>query len=116
MLVSEMPKDPDALNNLAWLYLTSDDLSLRNPQRGLELALRAMAISRAAAILDTAAEAYYQTGRADEAVKLEQEALDSLPRLSGFQDTQFVNTLRRQLEKFQNAANSTSSQASSPSS
>jgi len=116
MLISEMPKDAGALNDLAWLYLTSDDLSLRNPQRGLDLALRALAISRAPAILDTAAEARYQTGRADEAVKLEQEALDSLPRFAGFQDTQFLATLRRQLEKFRSAAKSNSSQASSPAS
>jgi tetratricopeptide (TPR) repeat protein len=116
LLISEMPKDAGALNDLAWLYLTSDDLSLRNPQRGLDLALRALAISRAPAILDTAAEARYQTGRADEAVKLEQEALDSLPRYAGFQETQFLATLRRQLEKFQSAAKSNSSEASSPAS
>lgn len=116
LLISEVPKDADALNDLAWLYLTSDDLSLRNPQRGLDLALRALAISRAPAILDTAAEARYQTGQADDAVKLELEAIDSLPRFSGFQGAQFQATLRRQLEKFQSAAKSNSSQASSPAS
>jgi tetratricopeptide (TPR) repeat protein len=114
LLISEVPKDAGALNDLAWLYLTSEDLSLRNPQRGLELALRALAISRQPAILDTAAEAEYQTGRPDEAIKLEQEALDLVPRFSGFQDTQFLTTLRRQLEKFQGAAKSYPSQASSP--
>ena len=112
LLISEMPKDAGALNALAWLYLTSDDLSLRDPQRGLDLALRAVAIIRAPAILDTLAEARFQTGSPDEAVKLEKEALDSLPRFSGFQDPQFVATLRRQFAKFQNAAKSTSSQAS----
>ncbi len=111
LLISEMPKDAGALNALAWLYLTSDDLSLRDPQRGLDLALRAVAISRAPAILDTLAEARFQTGSPDEAVKLEQEALDLLPRLSGFQEPQLVSTLRRQLEKFQNAAKSNASQA-----
>jgi hypothetical protein len=112
LLISEMPKDAGALNALAWLYLTSDDLSLRDPQRGLDLALRAVAISRAPAILDTLAEARFQTGSPDEAVKLEKEALGLLPRFSGFQDPQFVATLRGQLAKFQNAAKSTSSQAS----
>jgi hypothetical protein len=111
LLIGEMPKDAGALNDLAWLYLTSDDLSLRDPRRGLELALRAVAISRAPAILDTAAEARFQTGCPDEAVKLEKEALDSLPRFSGLQEPQLVSTLRRQLEKFQNAAKSNTSQA-----
>jgi hypothetical protein len=111
LLVGETPKDAGALNDLAWLYLTSDDLSLRDPRRGLELALRAVAISRAPAILDTAAEARFQTGCPDEAVKLEKEALDSLPRFSGLQEPQLVSTLRRQLEKFQNAAKSNTSQA-----
>jgi hypothetical protein len=114
LLISEMPKDPDGLNDLAWLYLTSEDQSLRNPQRGLELALRAVAVSRAPAILDTAAEARYQTGDADAAVKLELEAIQLLPRLGGFQ-TQMEGTLRQQLAKFQRAAKSSSSQAKSSS-
>jgi tetratricopeptide (TPR) repeat protein len=114
LLIGEKPKDAGALNALAWLYLTSDDLSLRDPKRGLDLALRAIAISRVPAILDTAAEARFQTGRPDEAIKLEREALDSLPRLSGFQDKELESTLRRQFKKFQDAAISTSSQANDP--
>ena len=114
LLIGESPKDAGALNDLAWLYLTSDDLSLRDPHRGLELALRAVAISRLPALLDTLAEARFQTGAPDEAVKLEKEAIDSLPRLSGFQDTQFTSTLRRQLAKFESAAKANATQASAP--
>jgi tetratricopeptide (TPR) repeat protein len=103
LLVSEVPRDAGALNDLAWLYLTSDDLSLRNPQRGLELALRAVAISRAPAILDTAAEARFQNGQPEEAVKLEREALDSYSRFASSQDKRFWAVLQRQLEKFESA-------------
>jgi tetratricopeptide (TPR) repeat protein len=104
LLVSEVPRDAGALNDLAWLYLTSDDLSLRNPQRGLELALRAVAISRSPAILDTAAEARFQNGQPEEAVKLEREALDLYPRFASSMDKRFWAVLERQLEKFQSAA------------
>jgi hypothetical protein len=116
MLISEVPRDPGALNDLAWLYLTSDDTSLRNPQRGLDLALRALAVNRAPAILDTAAEARFQTGQPEEAAKLEREALDSLPKFSGMEDRQFLTTLQRQLEKFENAAKTNPPQNSAPAS
>ena len=106
LLLSDVPRDAGALNDLAWLYLTSDDPAVRDSKRGLELALRALAISRAPAILDTAAEARFQAGQADEAVKLEQEALETLPRFAGFEDKRFWTLLQRQLEKFQNAAKS----------
>jgi tetratricopeptide (TPR) repeat protein len=111
LLISEVPRDAGALNDLAWLYLTSDDLSLRNPQRGLELALRAVAISRAPAILDTAAEGRFQNGQADEAVKLEREALDSYPRLAGTEDKRFWAVLQRQLQKFQSAVKTSETSA-----
>jgi hypothetical protein len=101
LLLSDVPRDAGALNDLAWLYLTSDEPAVRDPKRGLELALRALAISRTPAILDTAAEARFQTGQADEAVKLEQEALESLPRYFGFDDKQFRTLLQQQLDKFQ---------------
>jgi hypothetical protein len=104
LLVADVPRDAGALNDLAWLYLTTTDPALRNPPRGLELALRAVAINRAPSILDTAAEARFQAGQPAEAVKLEQEAIDSLPRFSGFEDKRYQNLLEQQLAKFQKAA------------
>jgi tetratricopeptide (TPR) repeat protein len=101
LLLSGVPRNAGTLNDLAWLYLTSDEPAVRDPKRGLELALRALAISRQPAILDTAAEARFQAGQTDEAVKLEQEALESLPRYFGFDDKQFRTLLQRQLDKFQ---------------
>jgi tetratricopeptide (TPR) repeat protein len=95
LLLSDVPRDAGALNDLAWLYLTSDEPAVRDPKRGLELALRALAISRQPSILDTAAEARFQAGQTDEAVKLEQEALESFPRFFGRDDKQFRTLLQR---------------------
>jgi hypothetical protein len=108
LLLSDVPRDAESLNDLAWLYLTTNDPAMRNPKRGLELALRAIEIRREPAFLDTAAEARFQNGHPAEAVKLEQEALDTLPRFMGFEDKRFRNILKQQLEKFQKAATSAS--------
>jgi hypothetical protein len=104
LLVAETPSDAGALNSLAWLYLTTNDPAVRNPQRALELALRAVEINRAPQILDTAAVARFKTGQPAEAVKLEQEAIDSLPLFVGFEDKRYTDALRQNLETFQNAA------------
>ena len=109
LLLSYAPQDAGALNDLAWLYLTSDEAAVRDSKRGLELALRALTISRTPAILDTAAEAHFQAGQAAEAVKLEQEALHAIPGFPGSEYNQFRTLLERQLEKFQSAEKSASS-------
>jgi hypothetical protein len=106
LYISDVPRNATGLNDLAWLYLTSDDLSVRNPSRALELASRALAIRRTPEVLDTAAEARYQTGQAEEAVRLEREALDRPRSPTHFEDPKFREVLERQFEKFQNAANS----------
>jgi tetratricopeptide (TPR) repeat protein len=103
LLVAEAPSDPAPLNSLAWLYLATNDPAVRNPQRALELALRAVELSRAPQILDTAAEARFETGQPAEAVKLEREAIDTLPRFAGFEDKRFPELLQQHLETFQNA-------------
>jgi hypothetical protein len=109
LLLLSAPNDPGALNDLAWLYLTSEEAAVRDSKRGLELALRALAISRTPAILDTAAEAHFQAGHAAEAVKLEQEALHAIPGFPGSDYTQFRTLLTRQLQKFQSAEKSSPS-------
>jgi len=109
LLLSYAPQDAGALNDLAWLYLTSDEAAVRDSKRGLELAQRALAISRTPAILDTAAEAHFQAGETSEAVKLEQEALHAIPGFPGSEYRQFRTLLERQLEKFQSAEKSASS-------
>ena len=69
------PDNPVALNNLAWLLLTSEDQSLRDPLRALTLAQRAVLRSSESHVLDTLATAYWANGFIDEAISTEQEAL-----------------------------------------
>ncbi|MDZ7697944.1 MAG: M48 family metalloprotease [Deltaproteobacteria bacterium] len=61
-------KNAIALNNLAWLLVTSEDRSLEDKARGVALARRAVAIEPSAGFLDTLAEAYYQNGETEKAI------------------------------------------------
>jgi len=67
-------RQPNVLNNLAWLLLTAEDESLRNPKRALKLAKDAASMGEAAHIMDTLAEAYYQNQMYWEAYKAAQRA------------------------------------------
>jgi tetratricopeptide (TPR) repeat protein len=71
------PKYVPALNNLAWLYATASDATLRNRSKALEYALQAVALENAtnAHPLDTLAEAYYVNGDYANAVLTEKKAL-----------------------------------------
>jgi Zn-dependent protease with chaperone function len=66
---------PNVLNNLAWLLLTSEDESLRDPERALKLARDAASKEKAAHIMDTLAEAYYQNQMYWEAFQAAKQAL-----------------------------------------
>jgi Zn-dependent protease with chaperone function len=64
-----------ALNNLAWLLVTVPDESLREYDRALTLAKRAVALERSPIYLDTIAEAYHANGYTHEAIKAIDEAI-----------------------------------------
>ena len=68
------PANPEILNNLAWLYLTSEDLGLRDPMRALTLARSAAIIQPKGFVLDTLATAYWANGFVEEAVNTEKQA------------------------------------------
>ncbi len=87
------PSNPKLLNNLAWLLLTSDDPSLRNPKRALSLARLAALQIPAGHVLDTLATAYWANGFVDKAVEVETQAL--------FADPAEGIYYREQIEKFQ---------------
>ncbi len=85
------PDDANAMNELAWLCARAGE----RLDEALELATRATAIAPAnASYLDTAAEANFQVGRVDEAIRLEKAAVDLEPG-NAF--------MREQLERFQAA-------------
>ncbi len=73
--VAMFPDNPETLNNLAWLYATCEDESLKNPSEALRLAERAAAIDPQAHILDTLAESYFINGRFEEAAETAKTAL-----------------------------------------
>jgi hypothetical protein len=118
-LLAYRPKDARTLNNLAWLYLTTDDPAVHNPERGLELAMRAIHQQRWANYLDTAAEAYFQTGNPEEAVKLEKEALQQTQKFAKFakfsRGLESMSMLSQQLQKFEAACKPRPPSASTPS-
>lgn len=69
------PQQAVALNNLAWMMLTASNPDLRNKSRALVLAGKAVAIDPEPQYLDTLAEACFQNGLIEEALKIIQEAI-----------------------------------------
>ena len=74
-IIQNNPDNATALNNLAWLYATADDLSLRDNKKALALAQKAASLTREPHILDTLAEAYFINGNTEEALKAIEEAI-----------------------------------------
>jgi len=68
------PANPEIMNNLAWLLLTSEDLSLRDPIKALTLARAAVTLQPKGYILDTLATAYWANGMVEEAIDTERQA------------------------------------------
>jgi len=69
------PRQPDVMNNLAWLLLTCPEKSILDPRRALRLAESAAALQTEAHILDTLAEAYRANDMYREAVIAARRAL-----------------------------------------
>ena len=80
------PDFPEAQNNLAWLYATSDDPKVRNPQAALTHAKVAADLTqwKQAYVIDTLAEALFVNQQFDEAVKAETKALALEPHNQGY--------------------------------
>ena len=89
-------QDPHVLNNLAWLYATCEDQSLRDPQRSLMLALLAAQLEPSSHIFDTLAESYYFNGMYPEAIAASERALATAKSNHSY--------YRAQIEKFKKAA------------
>ncbi|MGE5839863.1 MAG: M48 family metalloprotease [Deltaproteobacteria bacterium] len=69
------PNQPVALNNLAWILVTADEVELRDKKRALVLAHRAVAFERSPVFLDTLAEALFANGYTRQAVETIHEAI-----------------------------------------
>jgi len=74
--ISMAPNNPEALNNLAWIYATSSVSALRSPVQALVYAQKAAALKPAPHVLDTLAESYYVNGHYESQLRKFEEALD----------------------------------------
>lgn len=84
-----------ALNNLAWLLATASDKDLRDPDRAIDLARKAVKLERSPGFLDTLAEAYFADGRVEEAIRTIEEALAGA--------TENRDYYKKQLKRFSDA-------------
>ena len=94
------PKHIASQNNLAWLLATCPDNSVRNGTKAVELAQRAVQLSRSSSpeILDTLAAAYAEARRFPEAIETANRALDlSVTR----NNKSLTETIQAQLKLFQ---------------
>jgi cytochrome c-type biogenesis protein CcmH/NrfG len=98
-VISRWPKEAMAINNLAWLYLTAQAPYARDAKEGLLLAEQAYALDQAPYITDTLAEACFQNGMVERAVKLEEDALAREKKRKGI--------FRRSLKRYRQALQST---------
>jgi tetratricopeptide (TPR) repeat protein len=90
------PNNPEALNNLAWLYVTCPNEDVCNPFRGLQLAEKAVQLSETAHIFDTLAESYFVNSMYQKAIVAGTRALELVKGDRSYYE--------KQLEKFNKAA------------
>ena len=74
-VLSLQPDHAASLNNLAWTFLTSGDLKLRNISEALSMAQKAVQLQGSVDHLDTLAEAYFQSGQQIEAIQTIRRAI-----------------------------------------
>jgi Zn-dependent protease with chaperone function len=90
------PRDPEALNNLAWLYATCEQTEYREPAKALVYAIHAAALKPVPHTLDTLAESYYVNGLHEKAAETIKLALAMEPEDRPYYESQ--------LRKFEKAA------------
>ncbi|MCD6352727.1 MAG: M48 family metalloprotease, partial [Proteobacteria bacterium] len=78
-IIQVSPDNVAALNNLAWLYATSEDAEIRDKKRALTLAQKAAELKKEPCILDTLAEAYFINGKSEEALQAIEAAIALQP-------------------------------------
>jgi len=94
------PNNPDILNNLAWVFATSKEAPLFQPEKALVLAERAAASSQQSHILDTLAESYYVNGLTIKALATAEKALAAASGDSSYYVKQ-VERFRAELQQQQ---------------
>ena len=90
-ILNEHPDEHIALNNLAWLYVTSKNKELNKLDDALGLSIKAVALSPSSANLDTLAEIYFLKKDYKKALKTIERALD--------QDREALDYFKKQKKK-----------------
>ena len=103
-LIEDYPNDYQAMNNLAWVYATSDDRKYQNAQLSVELAQKALVLSPYDHhVWSTLSEAYYVAGDYEKANR----AILHLVKLSTSKGAKMskdmVETYNNQIRKCQRA-------------
>ena len=93
------PANPEIMNNLAWLLLTSVDPSLRDPGRALTLARSAVIIQPRGYIFDTLATAYWANELVEEAVASERQAIIADPGQRKYYQAQIERFIRHNYQE-----------------
>jgi Flp pilus assembly protein TadD len=97
------PDWPRALSQLAFVLATHDELNLQNPGEALQLAERAVSLTKGQhpLPLDALAAAYARAGRLAEAVEAAQKAVE-MATASGNQE--LATTIGSRLQKYRNGS------------
>ena len=102
-MMLELPKDYSLKNNVAWMYATAKDVSVRNGKKAVALAQDALVLApRDFHVWSTLAEGYYVLGQYDRALRSAEEAL-RLAQLAGADRPTMVD-YERQVQKSSRAA------------
>jgi tetratricopeptide (TPR) repeat protein len=101
-MAEEFPKDYLIKNNIAWLYATVKDPSIRNGAKAIQFAQDALLIApKDFHVWSTLSEAYYISGKYDKALRASEEALNLC--LDSPAEAGSVEEYRRQVDKDRNA-------------
>jgi tetratricopeptide (TPR) repeat protein len=102
-MAKEFPGDYFLKNNIAWLYATAKDLSIRNGAKAVQFAQEALLIApKDFHVWSTLSEGYYISGKYDKALRAAEEALKL--SLDSPTATDRVEEYQRQVEKSRKAA------------
>jgi tetratricopeptide (TPR) repeat protein len=86
--VEAAPENARLFNNLAWLFVTTENPALRDPAKGLGYAKKAVLLDggKSLLFLDTLAEAYYANGQFDDAIETESKVASAEPQNSNYRE------------------------------
>ena len=103
-LIKERPEDFTLLNNLAWLYATAEDPAIRDGQKAIDYAQKAMVLApNDHHVWSTLSEAYYVSGEYEKAYRAITHMANLTVRSSQGVSEEAVEGYNEQIRKCQRA-------------